>query len=146
MRIHFLAVALAALLAAPTTSLAHGTERHYGNPFGKTTTKAAPPSPAFSMLLVDMSLKAIGRTLRGEAEESVEERLEQIGRSTAALLSTTGSDGEFSSFATTFKTQSPLLLEALRSSSAEEALATVDALRNSFGACKRLYAAQHPES
>ena len=145
MRIFFLALACASVLVSPTAAVAHGSERHYGNPFGEEKS-AGVPKPAFSIMLVENSLKAIRRTLRGEAEESVEERLALVRRFTKALLVSTASEApsEFATFQNALESHSPALLAPSgRQSPDEEAVRAVDALSSTFAACKRRFAAQN---
>ncbi len=141
MRSRFVALVLLTVVAAPHLALAHGTERHYGDPFEKPA--ASPPSPAFSILVIESSLSAIRRTLEGRGEEDPEERLQRIERFTASLLYTTSDterpESEFTSFASALEGGAPAIRHALSSSSPGDALSAVDALEASFASSKRLY-------
>lgn len=143
MRLQLCLAVIFIALAAPPASMAHGTERHYGNSFGEKVT-AEPPAPMFSIMLVENALRAIRLTFQDEAEEDIVERLQRVERSTAALLYTTADgapDGsEFESFASSLKTHAPLLLRALNhSENSGDALSAVAALESSFNLSKRRY-------
>ena len=134
-------VALLALLASPQSSMAHGTERHFGNSLGQRPVARA--SPALSIMVIDASLSAIRRTLDGQSDEDIAARLEKIAMVTASLLYTTIDDehtqSEFEGFASVFDSESEALRLAVEDDRQEQALTAFETLTDSFATSKNLF-------
>ena len=136
--------ALVALLAVPQQSIAHGTERHYGNSLDERPVARA--SPALSIMVIEASLSAIRRTLDGQADQDIDDRLDKIAMVTASLLYTTTdtqhTQSEFVTFADALERVSPELRLAVKGTRQEEALQVFATLENSFAASKSLFKAR----
>lgn len=140
-------LACAVLLSVPQESIAHGTERHYGNSLDERPVVRA--SPALSIIVIEASLSAIRRTLNGRAEQDIDERLDTIAMVTASLLyTTTGNQhtpSEFAGFAEVLQKESDDLRRAAKDARPDQALQAFETLENSFSASKSLFKSREKE-
>lgn len=140
-------LACAALLSVPQESIAHGTERHYGNSLDERPVVRA--SPALSIMVIEASLSAIRRTLNGRADQDIDDRLDKIAMVTASLLYTTTdtqqNPSEFEAFAQILQEESDDLRDAAKKARQDQALQAFETLENSFSASKSLFKSREKE-
>jgi len=97
-------------------------------------------------MVIEASLSAIRRTLNGQADQDLDDRLDKIAMVTASLLYTTTdtqhTQSEFVTFAEALERESPALRRAAKDARQEEAIQAFSTLESSFAASKSLYKAR----
>ena len=140
-RIALITAQTALVLLVSISAGAHGTERHYGDPFGKR--RSSESSPAFSVVVVESSLSSLRRDLERGDGGKVEERTKRMGRAAASLVRATskGDDARsaFLPFIEALQLRAASLLSAADDENWNAALSDLRSLEASFRAAREQY-------